>query len=137
MTVIPPFFLVGLVICVGFLVITLIPAIFFKWLGKRNRLFRMNNPFRAIYLTGVIAFVVRTLITAPQIVIASNVNDFQIFIPPYLICFFIVGFIIFSKRLEGEHYGRKEAIISAGISLVCVLWYLLVELVVYAYIAKT
>lgn len=137
MTFIPPFFLIGLVIYVGFLVITLIPVIFLKWLGKRNLLFRINNPFRAIYLTAIIAFVVRAIIAAPQIAIASNVHDVQIFIPPYLICFFVVGFIIFSRQLEGEHYGRKEAIISAGISLGCVLWYLLVELAVYAYIAKT
>lgn len=137
MTFVPPFFLIGLVICVGFLVITLIPAIFLKLLGKRYLLFRINNPFRAIYLTAIIAFVVRALIAAPQTAIASKVHDFQIFIPPYLICFFIVGFIIFSRRLEGEHYGKKEAIISAGISLGCVLWYLLVELAVNAYITKT
>jgi hypothetical protein len=136
MTSVPPFFLIGLVICVGFLVITLIPAIFLKLLGKRYLLFKINNPFRAIYLTAIIAFVVRILIAAPQTSIASNVHDFPTFIPPYLICFFIVGFIIFSRRLEGEYYGRREAIISAGISLGCVLWYLLVELAVYAYIAK-
>lgn len=136
MSVVPPFFLIGLVICVGFLVITLIPAIFLKWLGKRNGLFRINNPFRAIYLTAVIAFVVRVLIGAPQMAIASNVHDFKVFIPPYLICFFIVGFIVFSRQLGGEQYGKKEAILSVGISLACVLWFLFVELVVYAYIAR-
>lgn len=137
MSVVPPFFLIGLVICVGFLVITLIPASFLKWLGKRNSLFRLNNPFRAIYLTVVIAFVVRVLIGAPQMAIASNVHDFKVFIPPYLICFFIVGFIIFSRQLEGDQYGRREVIVSVGISLACVLWYLLVEFAIYAHIIRT
>ncbi|RUO81423.1 hypothetical protein CWI84_01300 [Idiomarina tyrosinivorans] len=137
MTSVPTFFLIGLVICVGFLVITLIPVIFLKWLGKRYRLFRVNKPFRTIYLTAIITFVVRALIAAPQMAIASNLQGFRVFIPPYLICFFIVGFIIFSRRLEKEHYGKKEVIISVGISLACVLWYLLAELAIYAYIAKT
>ncbi|RUO29721.1 hypothetical protein CWE12_07050 [Aliidiomarina sedimenti] len=137
MIVAPSFFLIGLFLLVGFLGVTLIPAIFLAWLGKNSRLFRINNPFRAIYLTAGIAFVVRAIIAAPQMAIASNVQGVEVFIPPYLICFFIVGFIVFSRRLDSEHYGKKEAIISAGISLACVLWYLLVELAVYTYIGKT
>lgn len=137
MTVAPPFFLVGLVICAGFLVAALIPAIFLKWLGKRYDLFRINNPFGSIYLITVIAFFVRALISVPQMAIASNVHGFKVFIPPYLICFLIVGFIVFSRRLEGDKYGKKEALVSFGISLACILWFSLVEISVYAYIAKT
>lgn len=135
MTVVPSFFLTGLFTCIVFIISTFVPAILLRWLGKQYPLLKVNNPFRAIYITAIIALAVRTLIAAPQIAIASNVQGIQILVPPYLICFFIVGFIVFSKQVEWEHYGQKEAISSAGISLGCVLWYLLVELAVYTYIS--
>ncbi len=137
MTVVPPIFFIGLIICVGFLVTSFVPAFLLLWLGKSYQLFRINNPFRAIYLTATIAFIVRVIIIIPQIPFITKNFGFRGFIPPYLLCFFIVGFIVFSKRVECEAYGKNEAIVACVISLACVFWYFLVELALYAYIVKT
>ncbi|MBU2885499.1 hypothetical protein KO507_06970 [Gilvimarinus agarilyticus] len=97
----------------------------------------MTNPLRTAYLIAAIAIFVRFVIAAPQMVIASIVPNFSGFFPPYLVVFFIVGFIVFSIRREFKSYGKFDAAISGAISMAFVLWYLLVELAIYAYITKT
>ena len=68
--------------------------------------------------------------------IMSKVRDVYIFAPPYLLCFFVVGFAFFSCRLEKEKYGSKEVTAAAILSGLCVVYYLLVELAATNYLFR-
>lgn len=137
MTVAPPIFLIGVLFVFGFLVVTLVPGVLLLWLGIKWKNFKVTNPLRTVYLIAAIAIFVLFVIALPQMLIASIAPDFSGFFPPYLVVFFIVGFIVFSIRKECDSYGKFDAVISGAISMAFVLWYLLVELAIYAYIAKT
>ncbi len=134
MTVAPAFFIVGMIIGVAFLVLVLLSGLGLSCLGKRYPRFKLHRPVFSVFLVAVIALAVQLFFTVPQIVILSLVPGTLNIIPPYYLCFFIVGLIVFSIRLEGKHSGRITLLYAACLSLACVLFFYLIEIAFLLYI---
>jgi len=127
MTFAPPFFLVAVAVAAGFLAVALVPAIVLSWAAKRYQSVRVRRPFFTIYLVAGLAFIVQSIFALPQAAVSSVIRDTTAFVPPYLVCFLIVGFIVFGIRTEGDRYGKSEALSAGAISLACVSWFYFVE----------
>ncbi|MGG4774572.1 hypothetical protein ACLO87_08065 [Paenalcaligenes sp. Me52] len=134
MTAAPPLFLVGVIFAVAFIVITFIIGLGLSWLGKRSPTIKIHRPFLSVYLVAGLALVVRLFFAAPQIAVSSVVSTSINVVPPYYLCFFIVGIIVFSIRLEGEHSGKRTAFYASCLSLTCILFFYLIEIAVLLYI---
>jgi hypothetical protein len=134
MTAAPPFFLVGVIFAVAFIVIAFVTGLGLSWLGKRYPIIKIHRPFFSVYLIAGLALVVRLFFAAPQIAVSSVVSTSINVVPPYYLCFFIVGAIVFSIRLEGEHSGKRTVFYAPCLSLACILFFYLIEIAVLLYI---
>lgn len=128
MTVAPPFFIVGMLMVVAFLAIAFITGLALSWLGKRSPTFKLHRPIFSIFLVAGIAFAVQLFFLAPQIAVSSVVSTPINVVPPYYLCFFIVGLIVFSIRLEGHYSGKRTLLYASCLSLACILFFYLIEI---------
>lgn len=134
MTAAPPFFLVGVIFAIAFIVIAFLTGLSLSWLGKHYPTIKIHRPFFSVYLIAGLALVVLLFFAAPQIAVSSVVSTSINVVPPYYLCFFIVGIIVFSIRLEGEHSGKRTAFYASCLSLTCILFFYLIEIAVLLYI---
>lgn len=128
MTVAPAFFLVGVIFVIAFVVITCIAGLGLSRLGKQYPSIKLRRPLLSIYLVAGLAFVLHLVFTLPHIAISSVVSTSVNLVPPYYLCFFIVGSIVFSIRMEGNHSGKRTALYASCLSLACVLFFYLIEM---------
>ncbi|MGG4603760.1 hypothetical protein ACLPHM_03090 [Paenalcaligenes sp. Me131] len=134
MTAAPAFLLVGVIFVIAFIAIAFITGLGLSWLGKHYSSIKIRRPFFSVYLIAGLAFVVQLFFAVPQIAVSSVVSTSINVVPPYYFCFFIVGIIIFSIRMEGKYSGKKTALYASCLSLVCILFFYLIETAFLLYI---
>lgn len=134
MTVAPAFFLVGVIFAIAFVVIACIAGLGLSKLGKHYPSIKLRRPLLSIYLVVGLAFVLQLVFVVPQIAISSVLSTSVKVVPPYYLCFFIVGSIVFSIRMEGKHSGKRTALYASCLSLTCILFFYLIEIAFLFYL---
>lgn len=74
MTAAPPFFLVGVIFAIAFIVIAFLTGLSLSWLGKHYPTIKIHRPFFSVYLIAGLALVVLLFFAAPQIAVSSVVS---------------------------------------------------------------
>lgn len=128
MTVAPAFFLVGVIFSIAFVAIAFIAGLGLSILGKHYPSIEIRRPLLSIYLVVGLAFFLQLFFAVPQIAVSSVVSTSVNVVPPYYLCFFIVGSIVFSIRMESKHSGKRTALYASCLSLTCILFFYLIEI---------